>query len=628
MVAAVTAQQLADMLPTGVAILNHNDDAVFVNECFRELMTSKTARTFDCWSSSIHPDDYDHVAKAYHDASRTKSALRVEYRTCKPPYPWRLLILSPLTKEELRRFDLSEEGGLLCTISDITQEKSAELSQKKIAQEAEQRKHQQERFIDMISHEVRNPLSAILHCTEEILEAVNQEDKDKISLGEIAQDAETISLCVAHQKKIVDDVLTFSKLDAAMLTLSPRLVQPRRHLATSLTMFRPELRKQKIGFEYMLDHSYEENGIDWVMADLDRMSQVLINLVSNAIKFTARSGNDMNIRVSMGASKDRPSSYPPNVVFFRPDETALRLNATDKPEWGSGEPLYILVAVKDTGIGISDDAQQKLFERFNQATPRTESMYGGSGLGLNVSRRLCHLHGGEIGVSSKEGEGSTFGFFFSVRRGTEPSDGEWAGPDSAEIDKLCRDIQALSHEVTDSRKQSMYPSIPENPPVAHIAEVSPHSGRDARKQHTVNVTGQEQTPEELVSEEVEQQKILLVEDNLINQQIVERKLLSLGYDVSCANNGREALHWFQQERFDCVLMDQVMPVMDGNTATRAIRQLEEGTSAHVPILGVTANVRTEQQADMLGAGMDDVVQKPFKMHVLSAKIKQLIDAHG
>jgi signal transduction histidine kinase len=105
----------------------------------------------------------------------------------------------------------------------------------------------------------------------------------------------------------------------------------------------------------------------------------------------------------MGASHKRPPSYPPNAVLFESGGNGLRLDATTKPEWGDGQVAYIMMAVKDTGIGISDEAQKQLFERFNQATPKKESMYGGSGLGLNVSRKLCHLHGGEIGVSSEEG---------------------------------------------------------------------------------------------------------------------------------------------------------------------------------------------------------------------------------
>jgi signal transduction histidine kinase len=317
----------------------------------------------------------------------------------------------------------------------------------------------------MISHEVRNPLSAILHCTEDILQIVQNSDGSQIPLADISLAAETISLCVAHQKKIVDDVLIFSKLDASMVTLSPRSVQPRRHLGNSLSIFRPELRKQDIQFEYRLDHSYAETGIEWVMADLDRMGQVLINLVSNAIKFTAKSEGTREIRVSMGASPERPPSYPPNVVFFDSDEAVLRLDATTTPEWGDGQVVYIMAAVKDTGIGISEQAQKRLFERFNQATPRTQSVYGGSGLGLNVSRKLCHLHGGEVGVSAKEGEGSTFGFFFKVRRAIPYLGEDSWNHDGFEIKKLCAGIQAMSNEATRASQRTKTPEISESPPL-------------------------------------------------------------------------------------------------------------------------------------------------------------------
>ena len=126
--------------------------------------------------------------------------------------------------------------------------------------------------------------------------------------------------------------------------------------------------------------------------------------------------------VSVGASRERPTSYPPNVVFFNSDDLAYRMDATNTSEWGNGETAFIMVSVKDTGIGISEEGQKRLFERFRQATPKTGEVYGGSGLGLNISRKLCHLHGGEIGVASQEGSGSTFGFFFKVKRTKPPHD--------------------------------------------------------------------------------------------------------------------------------------------------------------------------------------------------------------
>ncbi|RDH35001.1 hypothetical protein BDQ94DRAFT_177131 [Aspergillus welwitschiae] len=640
----VSAQQLADMMPIGLAVLDHQDGSVFVNKRFLELTTCTSERAFECWCQSIHPEDFDRVAAAYREASQSYHALRIEYRTRLQPCLWRVCLLTPLEDEEERqRWNLGPEGGFVCTITDITQEKTAELTQRRIAHEAEDRKQQQERFIDMISHEVRNPLSAILHCTEDILEAVHSPDTGEEMRTQIAEAADTISLCVAHQKKIIDDVLTYSKLDAAMLTLSPRRVQPRRNVATALAMFRPELRKHDIQFSYELDHSYANLDIDWVMADMDRMSQVLINLLSNAIKFTASSGDDKRIRVSIGASTQRPSSYPPNVVFFDSGEEALKLDATSQPEWGAGEYAFLMVAVKDTGIGISDEAQKRLFERFNQATPRTQTIYGGSGLGLNVSRKLCHLHGGEIGVSSKEGEGSTFGFFFTVRRtaagpGEEPSKSNG----TTEIDRMCSQIQAMGNDMSGVTERHARPRIPENPSVTHVPEISRHASRDSRRLHTVKIASGVSSPASRASPVSEdegheapeeprteprshprERRILLVEDNVINKRILSRKLQTSGFQVSEASNGQEAVDAIQQQgRFDCVLMDQVMPIMDGTTASRAIRQLD-GPMAQVPILGVTANVRTAQKDEMLAAGMNDIIYKPYKMPDLIERIKQL-----
>ncbi|KAA8642513.1 hypothetical protein EYZ11_011583 [Aspergillus tanneri] len=638
----ISAQQLADILPNGFAVLNSRDERVFMNRRFEELMLTQSPKTFESWSHSIHEEDYPQVARAYHEAIRLKRRCREEYRIREHRSMWRVVILTPLDPAYLHQFDLDEEGGFICIIADFTQEKTAELSQRRIAEEAEERKKQQERFIDMISHEVRNPLSAILHCTEDILEAIHKKTEGEgIDVAEIATAADTISFCVAHQKKIIDDVLTFSKLDASMLTLSPRRVMPRREIATTLTMFRPELRKHGIQFEYILDQSYADCAVDWVVADMDRMGQVLINLVSNAIKFTAKSGGEKSIRVSMGASRERPSSYPPNVVFFDFDGTASRMDGTSRPEWGTGDAVYMMVAIKDTGIGISDEAQKRLFQRFKQATPLTESIYGGSGLGLNVSRKLTHLHGGEVGVSSKENSGSTFGFYFTVRRIAEGAVDDPCPRGTDSIDELCSDIHKLGNELTSVNRRTKQPEISGTPPmVAGVSDVTP-GAFDERVQHTAKLlrqiehpvaeaTSRPQNHQNLNSKPTatgdseSSRRILLVEDNVINRQVLSRKLKSLGFQVSEARNGREALDAVQRTSYSCVLMDQVMPIMDGNAATRAIREIEKDTHTHVPVLGVTANVREAQKEEMLAAGMDDILHKPYKTNDLAEKIDGLI----
>ncbi|KAJ5267280.1 hypothetical protein N7478_010088 [Penicillium angulare] len=557
----LSSQKLADILPIGVAILNNQDELVSANRRLRELIRYSSIKFPQCWLQSIHPEDYNRVATGYYEAIASKRALHIEHHTSEPDCLWRVATLNPLDGSDLRRSSLDNDGGFIYTVADITTEEQAELSQRQIAQEVQKRREQQERFIDMISHEIRNPLSAVLHCTEDILEAMRGKKKEDILLSQITEAAETISLCIAHKEPIVNDALTISKLDASMLSLSPRRVQPKCYLISPLAIFRPELRKQNIQFEYKFDYSYGEFG---------------------------ERANDPSLH---GSFNGQAIILPPNVVFFRLDDTTLCLDATGTPEWGKGQMAYIMVAVKDTGIGITELAQKQLFERFNQATPRTESTYGSSGLGLSVSRKLCHLHGGEIG--------------------------------------LCSDIQALGNEMTGVNQRTEEPEISENPIMAHIAGVNTDSNDDQRTRHTSelarqvsdkSIVNKHQSQSADCGDETTRRHILLVEDNIINRRIISRKLSSFGFHISEASNGQEALDVAQHDIFDCILMDQEMPVMDGNLATKAIRDFEKETGTHVPMLGVTANVRAVQETEMLRAGMDYIIHKPYGTDELIERI--------
>ncbi|KAF2490623.1 hypothetical protein BU16DRAFT_566632 [Lophium mytilinum] len=407
-------RRFAELLPNGLAILDSEAEAVFVNDGFFKLTTNKTSKDFRAWPESIDPRDYERVMTAYRRAFSARDELRVEFRCLSQDdsEQWRLFLLRPLSDEA--------EAGFICALVDITEIKCAEIAQEKVANNAQERKEQQERFIDMVSHEIRNPLSAVLHLAEEIKDVSTEISKvvkgQEQQLEDIKDAADTILLCVSHQSVLVDDILSFSKLDSMMLSLIPRVVQPKWDLSKSLKVFSSEFKAKKIEFEYAMDVSYQNQEIDYVVADINRIKQVLVNLVTNAIKFTAKKHGERKITVAMGASLERPTSYPPNVVFFDSETDAFHMDSTMSSDWGSGQSLYLMVAIKDTGIGINLENQVKLFERFRQATPKTQEKYGGSGLGLFISRKLCQLHGGDIGVSSKEGEGSTFGFFFKVRR--------------------------------------------------------------------------------------------------------------------------------------------------------------------------------------------------------------------
>lgn len=218
-------QKFAEMLPTGLAILDHRAEAMFVNRRFHELTVhGGTDKSFNKWPKTIHPDDFDRVMKAYHEAFEARTNLSTEFRSYGMNEPWRLFMMRPLGGKTLEHPNLSRYAGFICAVVDITNIKAAEIFQSKAAREAQERKQQQERFIDMISHEIRNPLSAVLHCTEDILEAVDygRIKTDALSVDDIVEACDTISICVGHQKTLVDDVLSFSKLDASMLSLVPK----------------------------------------------------------------------------------------------------------------------------------------------------------------------------------------------------------------------------------------------------------------------------------------------------------------------------------------------------------------------------------------------------------------------
>lgn len=244
--------RFAEMLPTGVAILDHNAQAVFVNQQFYRLTIHwADDKSFRSWPQSIHPDDYERVMGAYREAFDSQKQLRTEFRALGSAHPWRLLILMPLGDEDLRHLSLERYGGFICSVVDINSEKSAHNDQREAAEDAFERKRQQEQFIDMISHEIRNPLSAIVHCVEDINEALQEEKNGgQVNIEQIAEAMETIDLCISHQKTIVNDVLSFSKLDSSILRLTPTACQPEQKLRSTIKMFHAEFRKYNVEFEY------------------------------------------------------------------------------------------------------------------------------------------------------------------------------------------------------------------------------------------------------------------------------------------------------------------------------------------------------------------------------------------
>jgi signal transduction histidine kinase len=291
---------------------------------------------------------------------------------------------------------------------------------------------------------MRNPLSSILQLADSISLTLPPIAFDhnpnpsgrKGSLGLLTEDArnvlldtaQTITLCAKHQKNIIDEVLTFSKLDSKLLVLAPEAVQPLRIMSDVLRMNKPELAQADIEGSLDIQSSFTDLGIDYVTLDPGRVSQVIINFINNAIKFT-RTSNVRRITLSLGASRTRPTAESCNVTLIEPRGMARYLPATQPI---SGAEVFLIFKVKDTGCGLTPAETKNLFKRFSQASPKTYKRYGGSGLGLFISRELVELQGGQVGVYSEAGVGSTFGFYIKASCVDRP---QGIPPGSPEIGK-------------------------------------------------------------------------------------------------------------------------------------------------------------------------------------------------
>ncbi|CAM1502273.1 Fc.00g042570.m01.CDS01 [Cosmosporella sp. VM-42] len=538
-------------------------------------------------------------------------------------------------------------------LSDVSVQKW-QLEQEKLRkEEAIESKRQQENFIDMTSHEMRNPLSAILHCTDAIIASltrvqditenqtpltptrtdvnmsdrtpsIERSDEEKKLLEDSIENAETIVTCAQHQKRIVDDILTMSKLDSKLLAVTPCTVNPVQMVNDALKMFEVEARRVDIELTSLVDKSYTNLGYDYLDLDPSRVKQVLINLLTNALKFT-KSGETRMVTLCVKGSLSRPGPDMTTVEFIprfcdvseEYDQPALK---------GRSDPVYLMFEVKDTGQGLTAMEMGNLFNKFVQASAKTHIKYGGSGLGLFISRRLTELQNGAIGVSSQPGVGSTFAFYIEAYLPSEASRNEALA--AAAAARMVANADASDGDLKRSG-----------------------SSRGSRRQNHQNP-----------GHNIRLDGILIVEDNLINQQITRRGLSDRGYTLDVANHGIEALEKLRRSQgnfvnpsrqgslgvgnssrdsptpqpmaINLVLMDIEMPIQDGLTCTRHIRELEQNgdifcaSGGRIPIIAVTANARPEQVQEAKQAGCDDVLVKPYRIPELIEKMQVVVRRMG
>lgn len=599
-------------------------------------------------------------------------------------------------------------------LSDVSLQKWQLEREKERKEEAIESKRQQENFIDMTSHEMRNPLSAIIHCADAITAALNKVQAfiggSQRGLGEILagntqndhwntevrdclessiDSAETIVGCAQHQKRIVDDILTMSKLDSKLLTIAPITVNPIIMVQEALKMFELEARRVDIDLSMVVDQSYRDLQINLLDFDPSRLKQVLINLLTNALKFT-KTGPTRNVSVAIGASLSRPTEATSKVQFIPRTET----DSDEEYDYSNNnrrDPVFVMFEVQDTGQGLSDEEMKSLFQRFVQASSRTHIKYGGryvdysvkyslhvalanfpqSGLGLFISRMLTELQGGQIGVASQPGVGSTFAFYIEAHI---PSEEFIQEAETSAVAAKAASFATLRTGATDTlnKRTSSNGSAATPTSVSHhntlaatpISEISSSSSM-------LPLVASPSLPSQI-------RGVLVVEDNVINQRITQRGLVEMGFNVDIANHGVECLHKLRltdryiakpededddgdesegggmpitpystsapvdstpQPKFplSVILMDIEMPIQDGLTCTRNIRELEKSgriAGGRIPIIAVSANARLEQIMEAKEAGCDDVLAKPYRMPALleimqtvMARIAEETDQH-
>ncbi|KAJ4344823.1 uncharacterized protein N0V89_012567 [Didymosphaeria variabile] len=373
-------------------------------------------------------------------------------------------------------------------------------------------------------------------------------------------------------KTIVDDVLTMSKLDSGLFVMTPVDVPLQSIARDAVKMFEGEAKAAGVALEYHAEASCSNTSINYVSLDPTRVLQILINLITNAIKFT-RLEETRHISVRLGLSTEPPlQGLDERVKFHR--TPGAEVSHTLQTDWDKGKVAYMIFSVHDTGRG--------------------------SGLGLFISRRLTELHGGAISFASKAKVGSTFSFYVKCRKASLPSPQDETATDLS--------VRAQSTVLANRSRDD--------------TDKPPAIGRKLSENKEGNA----------------HVKVLIVEDNLVNQRVLAKQLRNIGMNVAVANHGVEALDYVRKttycipdegsatQELSLILMDWEMPVMDGLTCVREIRKLQSQgiVRGHIPVIAVTANVRSEQVTEALEAGMDDVISKPFRIPELCACMHKTI----